>query len=205
MYFATTHPFSAQKYLFTPILFVGADVTHPDPGDMKSPSITAVCSNIDNHPNKYIGFEMVQRNRLEIISQLKTAIKQSLISYYRNTRLKPDKLIFYRDGVSEGQFNEVCASVVGPEVSPSVLARSSKCAGVTWIILFQVLIEEMGAIRTACMELDPSYKPAITFIVVQKRHNTRFFKKHINERDRPIVSYSIVGNGMGSSVGQVTG
>eukprot|EP00967_Tisochrysis_lutea_P099944 scaffold148723_cov15-Tisochrysis_lutea.AAC.1 len=25
----------------------------------------------------------------------------------------------------------------------------------------------------ACASLDPSYKPAITFVVVQKRHNTR--------------------------------
>lgn len=99
--------FRAQKYLFTPILFMGADVNHPDPGDMKSPSIAAVCANVDNHPNRYIGIEMVQRSRMETLVDLKRAVKHSLISYYRNTRLKPDKIIFYRDGVSEGQFNEV--------------------------------------------------------------------------------------------------
>jgi len=144
----------AQKYLFTPILFMGADVNHPDPGDTKSPSIAAVCSNADNHPNQYVGFEMIQRSRLEILDDLKKAVKHSLFSYYRNTRLKPDKIIFYRDGVSEGQFKEV-------------------------------LNKELSAIQTACMEIDQTYKPAITFIIVQKRHNTRFFKKHINERDRP--------------------
>jgi len=144
----------AQKYLFTPILFMGADVNHPDPGDMKSPSVAAVCANIDNHPNRYIGIEMVQRSRMETLGNLKQAVKHSLISYYRNTRLKPDKIVFYRDGVSEGQFNEI-------------------------------LVKETAAIQLACLEVDPTYKPAITFIVVQKRHNTRFFKKQINERDRP--------------------
>ena len=37
----------------------------------------------------------------------------------------------------------------------------------------QVLAEEYTALRRACRELEEGYRPAITFVVVQKRHNTR--------------------------------
>lgn len=83
-------------------------MTHPDKGDRRSPSIAAVCGNIDNHPNRYYGIEMVQPNRVEVIAELKKAVKELLVGYFRNTGgLKPDKIIFYRDGVSESQFLEV--------------------------------------------------------------------------------------------------
>ncbi len=36
-------------------------------------------------------------------------------------------------------------------------------------------------IRNACTELDKEYKPAMTFVVVQKRHHTRLFVR--DERD----------------------
>jgi len=39
----------------------------------------------------------------------------------------------------------------------------------------QVLKFEVEAIRKACAELEASYKPKITFIIVQKRHHARFF------------------------------
>jgi len=38
----------------------------------------------------------------------------------------------------------------------------------------QVLQHELTAIREACIKLEGDYKPGITFIVVQKRHHTRW-------------------------------
>ncbi|VEL38356.1 unnamed protein product [Protopolystoma xenopodis] len=38
-----------------------------------------------------------------------------------------------------------------------------------------VLNHELRALREACLRLDLSYQPGITFIVVQKRHHTRLF------------------------------
>lgn len=44
---------------------------------------------------------------------------------------------------------------------------------------------EINAIRQACRSLgDGSYEPEITFLIVQKRHHTRFFP--VNDRDREI-------------------
>lgn len=34
---------------------------------------------------------------------------------------------------------------------------------------------EVEAIRKACLAMDPSYQPKITFLTVQKRHHTRLF------------------------------
>ncbi|XP_021941607.1 protein argonaute-2-like [Zootermopsis nevadensis] len=39
----------------------------------------------------------------------------------------------------------------------------------------EVLREELNAIRCACSSLEQGYKPKVTFLVVQKRHHTRFF------------------------------
>ena len=34
-------------------------------------------------------------------------VREMLIQFYQTTRFKPSKIIFYRDGVSEGQFQQV--------------------------------------------------------------------------------------------------
>jgi eukaryotic translation initiation factor 2C len=36
----------------------------------------------------------------------------------------------------------------------------------------------MTAIRRACSSLQQDYKPKVTFLVVQKRHHTRFFPRN---------------------------
>ena len=43
----------------------------------------------------------------EIIAELAAMIRELLIQFYRSTRHKPVRIIFYRDGVSEGQFRQV--------------------------------------------------------------------------------------------------
>ena len=43
-----------------------------------------------------------------------------------------------------------------------------------------VLNKELSAIRSACEKLEEDYKPAITFIVAQKRHKTRLFPAEPN-------------------------
>jgi len=39
----------------------------------------------------------------------------------------------------------------------------------------KVLASELRAIRSACAKLEQGYEPAITYVIVQKRHHTRFF------------------------------
>ncbi|KAJ9145671.1 hypothetical protein P3X46_028026 [Hevea brasiliensis] len=104
-----------------PTIIFGADVTHPHPGEDSSPSIAAVVASQDwPEITKYAGLVCAQAHRQELIQDLfkewqdpvrgKVSggmIKELLISFRRATGQKPQRIIFYRDGVSEGQFYQV--------------------------------------------------------------------------------------------------
>ena len=107
----------------------------------------------------------------EIIAELQTMVRALLIEYKEKTHSQPTRIIFYRDGVSEGQFQQVHAVV-------SCLADCYQ----TLYYTIQVLEEELRAIQLACSSLNKSYRPGITMIIVQKRHHTRLFP--VNDRDR---------------------
>nr|XP_043619532.1 protein argonaute PNH1-like isoform X2 [Erigeron canadensis] len=148
-----------------PTIIFGADVTHPESGEDSNPSIAAVVASQDwPEVTKYAGLVSAQPHRQELIQDLyKTwqdpqhgkvnggMIRELLLSFEKATGKKPLRIIFYRDGVSDGQF-------------------------------YQVLLYELDAIRKACASLEPNYQPPVTFIVVQKRHHTRFFPNNHNDR-----------------------
>jgi eukaryotic translation initiation factor 2C len=49
----------------------------------------------------------LQPPRMEIIAELEEIMKDQLLFFYRMTKQKPEAILFYRDGVSEGQFKQV--------------------------------------------------------------------------------------------------
>ncbi|TSK20166.1 Protein argonaute-3 [Bagarius yarrelli] len=101
-------PGKTPVYVFQqPVIFLGADVTHPPAGDGKKPSIAAVVGSMDAHPSRYCATVRVQRPRQEVIQDLASMVRELLIQFYKSTRYKPTRIIFYRDGVSEGQFRQV--------------------------------------------------------------------------------------------------
>ncbi|XP_062520614.1 protein argonaute-2-like [Corticium candelabrum] len=90
------------------VIFFGADVTHPSPGtDETTPSIAAVVGSIDKEACKYACQVRAQKSRKEIITELQGMVTELLKEYRTRTLLLPTRIIFYRDGVSEGQFSEV--------------------------------------------------------------------------------------------------
>ncbi|CAJ1979202.1 unnamed protein product [Sphenostylis stenocarpa] len=158
-----------------PTIILGADVTHPQPGEDTSPSIAAVVASMDwPYVTKYRGVVSAQKHREEIIQDLYTShsdpvkglvhsgsIRDLFRAFRNSTGQKPHRIIFYRDGVSEGQFN-------------------------------QVLLYEMDAIRKACSSLEDGYLPPVTFVVVQKRHHTRLFPEDHGSRDQTDRSGNIL-------------
>ncbi|XP_010510717.1 PREDICTED: protein argonaute 5 isoform X2 [Camelina sativa] len=149
-----------------PTIIMGADVTHPQPGEDSSPSIAAVVASMDwPEITKYRGLVSAQAHREEIIQYLyklvqdperglvhSGLIREHFIAFRKAMGQIPHRIIFYRDGVSEGQFN-------------------------------QVLLHEMNAIRKACNSLQEHYAPRVTFVIVQKRHHTRLFPAQHGNRD----------------------
>lgn len=100
-------PSIRPKVFNEPVIFLGADVTHPPAGDNKKPSIAAVVGSMDAHPSRYAATVRVQQHRQEIIQDLASMVRELLVQFYKSTRFKPTRIIFYRDGVSEGQFQQV--------------------------------------------------------------------------------------------------
>lgn len=104
-----------------PTIIFGADVTHPQAGEDSSPSIAAVVASMDwPEITKYRGLVSAQTHREEIIEDLYKLvqdpqrglvhagmIREHLIAFKNATGQKPQRIIFYRDGVSEGQFSQV--------------------------------------------------------------------------------------------------
>ncbi|RYR75813.1 hypothetical protein Ahy_A01g000394 isoform E [Arachis hypogaea] len=104
-----------------PTIIFGADVTHPESGEDSCPSIAAVVASQDwPEVTKYAGLVCAQPHREELIQDLFKCwkdphhgvvyggmIRELLLSFKKATGQKPLRIIFYRDGVSEGQFYQV--------------------------------------------------------------------------------------------------
>lgn len=59
-------PSIRPKIFSEPVIFLGADVTHPPAGDSKKPSIAAVVGSQDAHPSRYAATVRVQSHRYSI-------------------------------------------------------------------------------------------------------------------------------------------
>ncbi|XP_049931197.1 protein argonaute 2-like isoform X2 [Nymphaea colorata] len=90
------------------VMFMGADVNHPSPRDKVSPSIAAVVATM-NWPaaNIYEATIRSQDNRKEKIVNLGDMCIELAQMYHERNRKYAEKVVFFRDGVSEGQFNMV--------------------------------------------------------------------------------------------------
>ncbi|KAF9441655.1 Piwi-domain-containing protein [Macrolepiota fuliginosa MF-IS2] len=97
-----------------PVIIMGADVQHPAPGAEGRPSFTAVVGSVDALASKYVATSALQVGRQELIDDLKAMCKEVIQTHISYRQQKegaknpaPRKLIFFRDGVSEGQFDQV--------------------------------------------------------------------------------------------------
>ncbi|KAF9528278.1 argonaute-like protein [Crepidotus variabilis] len=95
-----------------PTIVMGADVIHPSPGVKDRPSFAAVVGAVDSNAAYYTDRMSVQIGRKETILDMKKMCK-SILSDCMEYRKKMEKnptplkrLLFYRDGVSEGQFTD---------------------------------------------------------------------------------------------------
>ncbi|CAH0557927.1 unnamed protein product [Brassicogethes aeneus] len=132
-----------------PCMIIGADVTHPSPDATETPSVAAVVASHDPKAFQYNICWRLQDPRTEVIQDLENIMKEQLMFFYQKTRCKPEKIVFFRDGVGEGQFDEIRNVEIGA-IRKACLSMGDK----------------------------GEYQPPITFVIVQKRHHTRLFPKN---------------------------
>ncbi|KAF8455766.1 hypothetical protein BDZ91DRAFT_801275 [Kalaharituber pfeilii] len=141
---------NALHYLGTDSIILGADVTHPSQGSEEyTPSIAAVVGSYENTYSLYPGSLRLQESRLEMIEHLDDQVAERLKQYRAKnpSKILPQKIIYFRDGVSEGEFKRVNTFEL-----PLIKAA---CANAS--------------------NNDPTYKPRIAIIICGKRHHTRFY------------------------------
>lgn len=99
---------SSTFILTSPVMIMGADVNHPPADDRKgTPSLAAVVGSMDYFASNYAAQVRQQISCKEIIQDLKEMTRNLLIAFFRKTGKKPERLIMFRDGVSESQFYTV--------------------------------------------------------------------------------------------------
>lgn len=100
-------PPASMSWIFDkPCMLVGIDVSHPEPGSDK-PSLAAVVGSMDGRANQYMAHMSAQASRDEMVSNLEDAMVALLNAFKAKNKKFPEKILVYRDGVSEGQFEQV--------------------------------------------------------------------------------------------------
>ncbi|BFZ65290.1 Protein argonaute [Saitoella coloradoensis] len=84
---------------------LGADVSHPPPGS-GGVSLASLVGSTNAEGTKYAAVARAQKGRLEMIADMRGMTVQLLRSFYKGTGKKPTRIIYFRDGVSEGQFRQ---------------------------------------------------------------------------------------------------
>ncbi|CAF3601442.1 unnamed protein product [Rotaria sp. Silwood1] len=131
-------------------MFFGVDVTHTT-SSKERPSIAAIVGSCDPTCSRYAvrlceQYPKKDRCSIEIIKEMDKMVIDLLRVYARSCgNTLPNRIVFYRDGVDDGQFQKV-------------------------------LDNEVKKIKDACRVVyGQNPLPRLTFIIVKKRHNTRFF------------------------------
>lgn len=95
------------KKLMEPIknvMYLGADVTHPSPDQREIPSVVGSAASHDRFGACYNCQYRLQRSTVENIEDMESIVINHLKVYHKYQNSYPSQLIYYRDGVSDGQF-----------------------------------------------------------------------------------------------------
>jgi len=154
------------------LMVVGIDVFHDK--NCKSGSVAGVVSSLNEHLSRYKSNTIFQKQGQEIVDCLRTAFMDGLAAYWEVNQKWPTNIIIFRDGVGDGQLDLVqsyeslqfsnCFHKIesnSNEGSSNIKSNSSEYNA------------QRKKLRKMGMKED--YDPGFTFIVVQKRINTKIF------------------------------
>ncbi|KAG0696503.1 ribonuclease H-like domain-containing protein [Suillus ampliporus] len=134
-------------------MLVGMDVTHPGPASKAgTPSIAAVVATIDNTFAQCPVSLRCQESKKEMIDDLTEMMLERLRAYVKKSGSLPERVVVYRDGVSEGQFD-------------TVLEHGSEKDRI--LDAFKAIHKEASGLA--------EYRPQLSIIICGKRHHARFW------------------------------
>ena len=128
-------------------MVVGIDVVHPSPGSGRA-SIASMVANIDRDLAQWpVDLRVQIREGQEMLDKIGDMINSRLALWMEHHKKYPENILVYRDGVSEGQYEQVL---------DEELDKMRKESQELYTKVRQPL-------------------PRFTLIIVAKRHHTRFF------------------------------
>ncbi|KAH8668088.1 QDE2 protein [Tricladium varicosporioides] len=140
-------------------MVVGIDVTHPSPGSKeKAPSAAGIVASVDKFLGQWPCDFRIQEGRKEMVSSLEGMFLSRLITWERKNKTLPENVLIYRDGVSEGQYQQLL-DIELPQIRNACKQKYPP-------------------------QVTKSGLPRITIVVCGKRHHTRFFPTTEGEADR---------------------
>ncbi|KAF7589643.1 hypothetical protein BBP40_004016 [Aspergillus hancockii] len=140
-------------------MVVGIDVTHPSPGSTSNaPSVAGMVASVDCILGQWPAELRIQRSRQEMVTALDVMLQRRLEHWMVHNKQLPENILVYRDGVSEGQYQQV--------VEDEVPLLKSACE-----FMYPAQDTRCGI-------------PRLSVIVVGKRHHTRFYPTRDTDADR---------------------
>jgi eukaryotic translation initiation factor 2C len=89
-------------------MVLGIDVTHPSPGSQEgAPSVAGVVSNLNGRCGQWPASLTIQESRVEMVTTLSNMVVERLQLWKKKNSSLPERILVYRDGVSEGQYDLV--------------------------------------------------------------------------------------------------
>ncbi|EEB07533.1 hypothetical protein SJAG_02621 [Schizosaccharomyces japonicus yFS275] len=118
-----------------PTIILGGDVYHPARGGSGA-SIGSMVGSIDLHGCKYTAMSRAQNRNQEMIQGMKDMVVYFLQGFRHITKKEPAQIIYFRDGVSDGQFKQVvdeelaeikqACYFLSPKYKPRILVCSTQ-------------------------------------------------------------------------------
>ncbi|KAI0248543.1 Piwi-domain-containing protein [Lactifluus subvellereus] len=140
-----------------PTILVGIDVTHPGSSSVPgTPSIAGVVASVDKDFVQFPASLRLQKSKQEGIAELADMMIERLQAFRKRSGLLPKRMIIFRDGVSEGQYDKVNREEL-PQIFEAFKRIDPK---------------------------NPRYHPTLTIFICGKRHNARFFPTSSEFADR---------------------
>jgi len=115
-------------------MFIGADVSHAAPGS-KGPSLATMVGSIDLEGVQYAcPLPKNQNNREEVIVGVRSMVTELTALYKKRTNVFPVRVLYFRDGVAEGQFGRIKEFEVA-EIKEAIAGMSGKAPTVTAVVV----------------------------------------------------------------------
>lgn len=129
------------------VMYVGIDVTHPTNNSGIDISIASMVANVDLAATRYTSEILAQMKARETVERFETQFSRMMLKFHEHSKVWPRHVVILRDGVSDSE-------------------------------MFRTAFIELKYIRDSWKRIthdDETLEPTYTYIVLQKRHVTRFY------------------------------